>query len=106
MSLGVTPGRLGRLVLLETTLMGTVGLVLGVLLGGALVMWLGYHGFSYPGMEEMAGKFNLPSRIYPQVSFTGLLFGPMIILISSVVASFYPAVRLRWLEPVAAMRAA
>jgi ABC-type lipoprotein release transport system permease subunit len=106
MSLGVTPGRLGRLVLLETALMGTVGLVLGVILGGALVAWLGYHGFSYPGMEEMAGKFNLPSRIYPQVSFIGLLFGPMIILISSVIASFYPAIRLRWLEPVAAMRAA
>jgi ABC-type lipoprotein release transport system permease subunit len=105
-SLGVTPGRLGRLVLLETALMGTVGLVLGVLLGGALVAWLGLHGFSYPGMEEMAGKFNLPSRIYPQVSFIGLFFGPLIILVSSVIASFYPAIRLRWLEPVAAMRAA
>jgi ABC-type lipoprotein release transport system permease subunit len=105
-SLGVTPGRLGRLVLLETTLMGTVGLVLGVVLGGALVAWLGYHGFTYPGMEEMAGKFNLPSRIYPQVTFTGLIFGPMIILIASVIASLYPAIRLRFLEPVAAMRAA
>ena len=106
MSLGVTPGRLGRLVLLETTLMATIGLVLGVLLGAAVVLWLGYHGFSYPGMEEMAGRFNLPSRIYTQISFIGLFFGPMIVFISSVVASFYPAIRLRWMEPVAAMRAA
>jgi putative ABC transport system permease protein len=106
MSLGVTPGRLGRLVLLETTLMGFVGLVLGVLLGAALVLWLGYHGFSYPGMEEMAGRFNLPSRIYPQISSIGLLLGPTIILVSSVVASLYPAVRLHWMEPVKAMRAA
>jgi ABC-type lipoprotein release transport system permease subunit len=93
-------------VLLETTLMGTVGLVLGALLGGVLVLWLGYHGFSYPGMEEMAGRFNLPSRIYPQVTLIGLLFGPAVILISSVIASLYPAIRLRWLQPVAAMRAA
>ena len=106
MSLGVTPGRLGRLVLLETALMGTLGLVLGALLGGALVAWLGHHGFSYPGMEEMAGKFNLPSRIYPPVTLIGLFFGPAIILVSSVIASLYPAIRLRWLEPVAAMRAA
>jgi putative ABC transport system permease protein len=106
MSLGVTPGRLGRLVLLETTLMGAVGMALGVALGGALVLWLNYHGFTYPGMEEMSGKFNLPSRIYPQITAIGLLFGPTIILVSSVVASLYPAVRLRWLEPVAAMRAA
>ena len=106
MSLGVTPGRLGRLVLLETAFIGTVGLILGVLLGWTLLLWLGYYGFSYPGMEEMAGKFNLPSRIYPQVSFIGLLFGPMVILVSSVIASLYPAVRLRFMEPVAAMRAA
>jgi len=106
MALGVTPGRLGRLVLLETALMGAVGMVLGVLLGGALVLWLSHHGFSYPGLEEMGGKFNIPGRIYPQVSAIGLLFGPMVVLLSSVVASAYPALRLRWMEPVAAMRAA
>ena len=106
MSLGVTPGRLGRLVLLETTLMGIVGMVLGVLLGGGLVLWLHFQGFTYPGLEEMGGKFNLPGRIYPTVSMLGLLTGPLIVLAASVVASFYPALRLLWMEPVAAMRAA
>jgi ABC-type lipoprotein release transport system permease subunit len=106
MSLGVTPGRLGRLVLLETTLMGIVGMVLGVLLGGGLVLWLHFQGFTYPGLEEMGGKFNLPGRIYPTVSMLGLLTGPLIVLAASVFASLYPALRLRWMEPVAAMRAA
>lgn len=106
MSLGVTPARLGRLVMLETALMGAVGMLFGVLLGGTLVVWLNYHGFSYPGLEEMAGKFNVPGRIYPQISAVGMLLGPMVVLVSSVLASFYPAIRLRWLAPVAAMRAA
>jgi ABC-type lipoprotein release transport system permease subunit len=104
MALGVKPGRLGRLVVLESALMGTVGLILGVILGGALVLWLGYHGFSYPGMEEMAGKFNLPSRIYPELSFIGLFMGPVIILVASVISTLYPAIRLRFVEPVKAMR--
>lgn len=106
MSLGVTPRRLGRLVLLETALMGFVGLLLGMALGAVLILWLNQHGFSYPGMEEMAGKFNLPSRIYPELSVIGLLVGPTIVLFSSVVAALYPALRLRWMEPVQAMRAA
>jgi ABC-type lipoprotein release transport system permease subunit len=106
MSLGVTPGRLGRLVMLETTLMGCVGMFLGMVLGGALVLWLNQHGFSYPGMDEMAGKFNLPSRIYPDLSAVGLLMGPTIVLISSIAASLYPAIRLQWMQPVKAMRAA
>ncbi len=106
MSLGVTPRRLGRLVLLETALMGAAGLVFGALLGGVLVAWLGQVGFSFPGIEEMAAKFNLPSRIYPQLSLAGLLLGPVVVLLASVAAAFYPALRLRWLEPVEAMRSA
>ena len=106
LALGVTPGRLGRLVLLETALMGFVGMVLGMLLGAALVLWLGHNGFTYPGLEEMGGKFNLPGRIYPELTIIGLLTGPLIVLISSIVASLYPALRLHWMEPVKAMRAA
>jgi len=106
MALGLTPGRLGRLVVLETTLMGAVGLILGVLLGGALVFWFSIYGFTMPGMEEMAGKFNLPDRVYMQVTALGLLFGPTVVLIASVLASCYPVAKLYWLEPVAAMRAA
>jgi ABC-type lipoprotein release transport system permease subunit len=106
MSLGVSPGKLGRLVLLESALMGLVGLLVGVAIGGALVVWLSFVGFSFPGLEEMAGQFNLPDRIYMQVSATGLFFGPTIVLLASVVASLYPVARLHWLEPVEAMRAA
>jgi ABC-type lipoprotein release transport system permease subunit len=106
LSLGMTPGRLGRLVLLETTLMGLLGMVIGIVLGGLLVAWLGVHGFSYPGLEEMAGKFNLPDRIYPPLSAIGLLLGPTILLWASVAASLYPVIKLYLLEPVAAMRAA
>ncbi len=105
-SLGLTPGRLGRLVLLETTLMGLVGLLLGVLLGGALVGWFSVYGFAFPGLDQMAGKFNLPDRIYMQVTALGLLLGPVIVLISSVLASLYPVAKLYQIEPVAAMRAA
>jgi ABC-type lipoprotein release transport system permease subunit len=106
MSLGVSPGKLGWLVLLETALMGLIGLVVGVAIGGALVVWFSIYGFSFPGLEEMAGQFNLPDRIYMQVSATGLFFGPTIVLLASVVASLYPVARLHWLEPVEAMRAA
>ena len=106
LSLGVSPGKLGRLVLLETVLMGLIGLVVGVAIGGAIVVWFSIHGFSFPGLEEMAGQFNLPDRIYMQVSATGLFFGPTIVLLASVVASLYPVARLHWLEPVEAMRAA
>jgi len=106
MSLGLTPGRLGRLVLLETTMMGLMGLFLGGLIGGAITWWLGVNGFTWPGMEEMAGKFNLPSRIYPTITLTSLLAGPAVVMLFSLLATVYPALRLHRLHPVEAMRAA
>lgn len=106
LALGLTPGRLGRLVLLETTLMGLLGMVLGIGLGSLLIGWLNVNGFTYPGLEEMAGKFNVPDRIYPPFTAIGLLLGPACVLLASMAASLYPMLKLYVLEPVAAMRAA
>jgi ABC-type lipoprotein release transport system permease subunit len=86
--------------------MGLLGLVLGVLLGGALVFYFGIQGFTFPGLDQMAGQFNLPDRIYMQLTAVGLLSGPSIVLLASILASLYPAARLYWLKPVEAMRAA
>jgi len=105
MALGLTPGRLGRLVLLETAIMGFMGLLLGALLGGILTYYLSINGFSYPGMDELAAKFNLPSRFYPQVTILTLFIGPAVVFIFTILAALYPALRLHRLHPVEAMRA-
>jgi len=106
MALGVSPGHLGRLVILETILMAAIGLVAGAVLGALVTTWFSYHGFSYPGMAEMAATFNLPARFYPQVSFLSAVLGPLVVFLFSLIAALYPAIRMNWLEPVAAMRAA
>jgi len=105
MALGLRTGRLTRLVLLETTLMAAIGLTLGALLGLALTTVLSHTGFTYPGLEEMSERFNLPSRMHPQVSFLSTVLGPAVIFIGSIIAALYPALRLHWLKPVTAMRA-
>lgn len=105
MALGLTPGRLGRLVLIETGLMGGLGLLLGLLLGAAVVFFFGIYGFSYPGLEEMAARFNLPGRIYPSLTLFSLLLGPSIIFVACLLAAVYPSLKLLRMQPVAAMRA-
>ena len=106
MALGLKPGRLGRLVMLETAMMGVIGVVLGVLIGTAVTLYFGASGFQIPGMEEMAKQFNLPARMFPQVSGLSLTAGPLVVFTFSLLASIYPALRLHWLHPVNAMRSA
>jgi putative ABC transport system permease protein len=105
MALGIKPRRLAWLVLLETALMATLGLLIGVLLGGLLSAYFSYAGFTYPGMDEMAAKFNLSPKMYPALDPVSLLLGPAVVFVFCLFAAIYPALKLYGLRPVEAMRA-
>ena len=105
MALGLRPGRLGRLVMLETALLGGLGLVIGIATGSLLTSWFTVRGFSVPGMDEMAVAFNLPARMYPEVTLLTAITGPAVVMLFTMLAALYPALRLHRLHPVQAMRA-
>ena len=105
MALGLRAGRLGRLVMLETTMMGFVGLALGAVAGALATGWFTSNGLALPGMEEMAAQFNLPARVYPSVNILSLLIGPVVVFLFTLLAAAYPALRLHRTNIVSAMRA-
>lgn len=105
LALGLSALRLGALVFLETALMGILGFLLGTSLGVVLVLYLGFTGITFPGMEEMAAQFNMPATVYPNLTVYSAVFGPSLILLASLLAAVYPALRLHRLHIVQAMRA-
>jgi len=105
MALGIKPRRLASLVLLETFLMAALGMLLGVLLGVLVAGYYATYGFAYPGMDEMAAKFNMPSVIYPAVDLLPVLLGPSVVFVFCLLAAIYPALKLYRLKPVEAMGA-
>ena len=104
MALGLRAGRLGRLVMLETALMGFIGLVLGAIAGALVTSWFTANGLSFPGMEEMAAQFNLPARVFPSVNLLTMFLGPLIVFVFTLLAAVYPALRLHRVRIVDAMR--
>jgi ABC-type lipoprotein release transport system permease subunit len=105
MALGIKPRRLALLVLLETFLMASLGFLIGVLLGSLLSAYFAQVGFAYPGMEELAAKFNMPAMMYPALDPFALLLGPSVVFVFCLFAAIYPALKLYGLRPVEAMRA-
>jgi ABC-type lipoprotein release transport system permease subunit len=102
-ALGVRPRRLASLVMLETGLMALIGLALGLLMGWLVALYFNVHGFSYPGMEEVAERFNLPGEMYPSLTVGALLLGPSVVFVFCLLAAVYPALRLFRLRPVETM---
>lgn len=105
LSLGMRPARITQLVYLECVFLSLVGVLLGIIIGGAVVIYFGVYGFSIPGSEEIMKIWNLPAAIYPRLSFTGLTLGPGLVLGMSILAVTYPAFRVFRLRPLEALHA-
>ena len=104
-ALGTRPARIGVLVMLESLWLTILGLAVGIIIGTAVVFYFYVRGFSYPGMEELAAYYNLPAVIKLGISPLSLTLGPAVILVVTCAAALYPALRIRLLKPVDAMRA-
>lgn len=105
LALGLTPGKVGRLVFTESVLMAFAGLLLGIVAGAAFTSYFVIYGFSYPGMDELASKFNLPDRFFPALTPLSVLLGPGVIFVATLLAALWPALRIHLLKPVEAMQA-
>jgi putative ABC transport system permease protein len=103
MAIGVPPGRLTRLVMAESAGVTLIGVVSGVLAGVLLTGYFQAHGIDISGSSELLRQYGIPSRIYPQLSLLSVTVGPAAVLLITLIAALYPALRIRRLRPVEAI---
>lgn len=104
LALGYRPFNIGKVVMLEAFLLALIALVAGTLAGAGVNTYFYYHGLTFPGMEEFASYYNLPPTITPQMSFASVTLGPAVLLAATMLAAFFPALRIRRLRPAEAIR--
>ncbi len=99
-ALGLKPGQISTLFVLEGTLMGLVGLAFGVALGVLVNYLLGRVGFDYTAFSSMTTYTALISgRIYPTLGLEKLAQHSLLVLVIAVLFSFYPASQAARNEP-------
>jgi len=104
-ALGMRPGAIGRMVWLETVMLLLLGLSVGIALGYGLSQYYAEVGIYFGESQELFSQFGLPGAMYPKVNAFTLLAGPGAIAVCVILAGAYPILRIRRLEPVAAMGA-
>jgi ABC-type lipoprotein release transport system permease subunit len=105
MAVGTRPGRLTRLVLTESAGMTMVGVAMGILLGCLLTAYFQAVGIDMSGSSEILSQYGIPSRLYPRLTLLSATAGPMVVLLITLTAALYPALKIRRLKPVEAMTA-
>ncbi len=103
MAMGTTPGRLTKLLLIESLFMTMVGIVLGILLGCGVTLFFESYGIDVGGASEMLKQYGISGRMYPRLSVISALTGPGLVLVITFLAALYPALKVRRLKPVEAL---
>jgi putative ABC transport system permease protein len=92
------------LFLLEGTLIGLLGALVGCALGGLILAYLGQVGFAWNVSSEVSEMAALlGDRIYPQVGLDLLLQRALTVAIIAALASLYPAWQASKREPAEAL---
>lgn len=103
MAIGTKPGRIMKILMAESLSMTIIGVVSGVIFGVALTYYFQVHGIDITGMSEALSRFGISGRIYPRLSFLSITIGPSMVLVITVIAAMYPALKIRKLDPVEAL---
>ncbi len=103
MAIGTTPGRLTRLLLIESLTMTLIGIISGILLGCVITLFFQSHGIEITGASDILSQYGISGRIYPKLSLLSAVTGPATVLLITIIAAMYPAMKVRKLRPVEAM---
>ncbi len=104
MAMGTTPWRLTRLLLLESSLITMVGIIIGIAAGSLVTWYFQVHGIVISGASELMRQYGLPERMFPKLSMLSVSIGAGLVLVITFLTALYPALKVRRLRPVEAMR--
>lgn len=105
MALGLRPLSVVCMILLETLLLGLISTIFGGAVGISGGLYLGAHGWNLSGISEgfsMSGV-TVSTIIYAHLTMEGILISIICMILVSLLAAFYPAIKACRLDPVIAL---
>ncbi len=102
-AIGVRPGRLAKILVLESYVITTMGVALGILLGSFVTLYFQTHGIELKGASDLLRQYGLPSRMFPKLSFLSVAVGSVLVFVITFLTALYPAALAMRIKPVEAM---
>ncbi len=106
MAIGMRPGRIMAQLSMEALFLAIVGASVGLMLSLLVLLPLAEFGIPLPAdATDILKAYHIPDRMYPDFSTGAAITAVTIMIIGTQLAALVPALRIRRMRPVDALRA-
>jgi ABC-type lipoprotein release transport system permease subunit len=103
-SLGMSRLKIAQMIMLETIFLCLVGSVMGNVLGFLAISYFGTTGMKFESFEKGFELYGMSAKIFPVVANEFYLFITIMVVLTAIIASFFPIIRAFRLNPALAIR--
>ena len=104
MAIGMNRSRIFRMIMLETVFLTLVGAIAGMLAGWTIIGALGKSGIHFTSWGEGFEAIGFAAVVYPVISPSFFIIITILVIVTAIISSIWPARKALKLNPVEALR--
>jgi ABC-type lipoprotein release transport system permease subunit len=103
-AIGMNKKRVFSMIMLESVFLSLVGGVVGMVVSRILIAFTATNGINFQGYEEGFEAMGYSAHVYPVITPTFFITVTVLIIITGILSSIYPALKALKLDPADALR--
>ena len=103
-AIGMNKKRVFRMIMLESVFLSIIGGIVGMIVSKIVIMLTSSQGINFYSYSEGFEAMGFSAHIYPSISNTFFIVVTIMIIITGILSSIYPALKALKLDPADALR--
>jgi len=104
MAVGMNKRKVFMMIMLETVFLSLVGTLTGVIAGAVTIYYTGLHGLNFAAWAEGYEAWGYSALVYPSLYLDFYIGMTLMVLITAIISSIFPAKKALRFNPAAAIR--
>jgi ABC-type lipoprotein release transport system permease subunit len=104
MAVGMNKRKVFTMIMLETVFLSLVGTLAGVIAGAVTIYYTGLHGLNFAAWAEGYEAWGYSALVYPSLYLDFYIGMTVLVIITAIISSVYPARKALRFNPAAAIR--